>query len=1228
MKVRVIAYRNQPIETGVLSGGNYSATESTITINVSGASATSVLLGQNLIDAKNRIYGAVTVINSSTSITLNKLKFPLSTGDKFYLLKENTYELDLQEEPNISLNYQFADIREPEKRKASYSQTFKLPFTDRNNDFFQNWYNVNLGTLVYSTKRKFNAILYVGTIPQFEGTIQLKAVYQKAGLYEVVLLSNSADLFTRIGTKKLREALSSQLDHQFNIANVKASWDGSTDGFFNIAPSPVSLRDSSVNVQKVMYPFQFTVPKAYYDGSNSYLGMNDPSAYDSSVVEDYIVPVTQFRPAIQIKELFKLIVAQAGFSYTSNFIDGNYFGKLFMTTCGHLGQPSAVVRDSVASVDGFMLAGNSVPWGTVNVPAGYNSSYSCGDEIDYIKFEADTDTPLAGYSVPQDPAVCWEASISYFTKRYANMNSMTIKFIYKTTNVAPANASTGFGCVNPNQDILWELEIRRASDDFLVNYAVQQGGFNGDVSVGYVNYKEVIFNNLDLNGLNVNESCYIQVRPRYYALVGNSQDGEIIIGGSQCVLDGSLGATCDVADYSYNGLYSQVRVDWVGFANNVYTQNISVKMGIDNNLTQKDFIKDIIQRFNLVVITDPDNDSNLIIEPYNDFVASGGLLHWTDKLDVSKEIVVKDTTSLQKQRLSYSDLEDVDLLNKSIKEEANDYNVYGKVDIRETFNQYASGELKNTAIFSPYINEKIFQSNNSDLPTILPNIAAQYEFTYKKTETGYEDVLENTNSKLFYYNGSATLIADADNIYVHSIDAGSGAVTAHALTHYPLCSPFDLTPDANGVSTITEDTNSLYWNVNPPVCGQLSVFNYSDVSTLSFKSLYFKYWQPYLSSIYSEEGRIVECFVNLNETDIFNFSFADEVFIKDAYYRVLNISNYQVGAKASTKVTLLKVDQTYSASCPDCDYVPATTNAGDSTVGPFLIFAPSTNPTQAFSFPTSLLTTEECCDCFGGDTFLQYTAAAPLYPCLANTGSLPVRLQTLFNVRSIFSEGITRKLYSGKIDGLNQPLLIGSNTDKFSTPIVPYAGDDIAIKYKTSLMDKPLFDGESHRVVLLGDTTGNTRGYAYSKGDSNTAKITIPPNSNVAIRVKGTATVVGGTSTTYTLGNVEYFGYITAFVSKGGTISQIGVTGSTSEFRIKDLSTPALTCSLYIVNDGNTIDFGLDDSQTDTRRVWQLTVDIDVNRIPNIGRSYTESYAKFQNDARITLQNGEYLLWN
>lgn len=116
---------------------------------------------------------------------------------------DSTFNLDLQEEPNISLNFQFSDIKEPESRKASYSQTFKLPFTDNNNEFFQNWYNVNLDTLVFNTRTKFDAVLYYGETPQFEGFLQLKAVYQKAKLYEVVLMSNTADLFSVVGEKNL-----------------------------------------------------------------------------------------------------------------------------------------------------------------------------------------------------------------------------------------------------------------------------------------------------------------------------------------------------------------------------------------------------------------------------------------------------------------------------------------------------------------------------------------------------------------------------------------------------------------------------------------------------------------------------------------------------------------------------------------------------------------------------------------------------------------------------------------------------------------------------------------------------------------------------------------------------------------------------------------------------------------------------------------------------------------
>ena len=38
------------------------------------------------------------------------------------------FELDLQEDPNVIINYNWLDLKDPSSRKASFSQTLKLPF--------------------------------------------------------------------------------------------------------------------------------------------------------------------------------------------------------------------------------------------------------------------------------------------------------------------------------------------------------------------------------------------------------------------------------------------------------------------------------------------------------------------------------------------------------------------------------------------------------------------------------------------------------------------------------------------------------------------------------------------------------------------------------------------------------------------------------------------------------------------------------------------------------------------------------------------------------------------------------------------------------------------------------------------------------------------------------------------------------------------------------------------
>ena len=137
----------------------------------------------------------------------------------------------------------------------------------------------------------------------------------------------------------------------------------------------------------------------------------------------------------------------------------------------------------------------------------------------------------------------------------------------------------------------------------------------------------------------------------------------------------------------------------------------------------------------------------------------------------------------------------------------------------------------------------------------------------------------------------------------------------------------------------------------------------------------------------------------------------------------------------------------------------------------------------------------------------------------------------------------------------------------------------------------------------------------------------MPSDVNIVIRLKGIATVVGGTSATYTLGTTEAFAYYTAFKVVGGTATQLGIAGGREDFSIREGSNPT-TCTLYIDVNNEILRFGLNDDQTDTKRIWSLTVDFDVNVVNNMRLAFDENWALYQNGRIIQLQNGDYLIWN
>jgi hypothetical protein len=89
-----------------------------------------------------------------------------------------------------------------------------------------------------------------------------------------------------------------------------------------------------------------------------------------------------------------------------------------------------------------------------------------------------------------------------------------------------------------------------------------------------------------------------------------------------------------------------------------------------------------------------------------------------------------------------------------------------------------------------------------------------------------------------------------------------------------------------------------------------------------FNNLFNLYWRDYLNEIYSNDARVMEASFNLDTSDIVNFKFNDKIFIRDAYWRILDINNHAVGQEVSTPLRLIKILN----PALDCEFQPVSVN--------------------------------------------------------------------------------------------------------------------------------------------------------------------------------------------------------------------------------------------------------------------------------------------------------------
>ena len=1155
------------------------------------------------------------------------------------------FELDLAEAPNIVVNYNWIDIREPDKRTGSFSQTIKIPFTNRNNTFFENWFNVNLDGLVFDTNTKFNATVFVDTVEQMRGFIQLKAIYLNARQYEVVVFGNSSNFFTDIKDKKLRQAFEKvsdsgvitadeQLDHLLTAENVVNSWNA---GLTTIANNPTTGSGTSNDVMYPIIDYALTL-KPYSEGIFEDITtdeFNDIN-WDLTTEFNFILP-RNLKPAIRIQRLLQIIAQKAGYTITSTFLginqdgtleDTSWFSRLFMTLANQYTSTKTYYSGLGFQVSMAAPITNAQIYGDQNEPAGalYEDNYvwamSCARELGFTNESDPNFDPMDTFSV--DSTVITtpdgdEHTIQLNTISFPNIaiaNQLGVPENYLNDIVAIyAEFSISFPAPGAMTYPQWWDSGSGTLRDFnfgtggegpgnmtiTLEYTVNPGGI-GD-NVGWSEALEL--NNIPMSYYNATN--YDQDWPaglQNIPMSGNFFISGVTDGGgevhfrlrfSPAVMGG--GIELNSFDYFYvninSGMIKTTNTGGNGYTNGSYGMQVVIAENMPD-LDQSDFVKDLVNRFNLVVVNDNANTDNLIIEPYQDYIAGGTTQYWTDKLDVSKEQVIKSTNELQKKEFIFQDKEGSDHLNKQYKD--NWDLVYGYK--KESGGDFSEGDGKNFSIYAPFIAQGIMQqgeqpwqfSGQSNLPVAIAQIYEVGEDIDNLTDrTPTTDGIP----RLFYYSGTPINIDGVSGVTSQTFHfrivtpAGySNVSTGGSQGQFPLCTQYNL-DDLN--TGITSSTKQLLWDFVSPRFYIPWYCSNPFGNSVTTRGYYYEQWSQYFNEIYNNEARIMECYLNLTPTDVTEFeaeAFKNPVYIKNTLWRIIKIDGYLVGGNKSTKATLLKVIEKLNW---DCSAVPDTYNA---------------NGTITFINPASgaaTTVTNECCEDMNSSwTFMQTDDSTGVGDCYHN-----------LDIDVVNPGGST-----GELDG-------NVAAEGNSIPLPMPSGANIHNQVQTR--DRRIFC-QSSNLIFNTITIGTTTNYLGYKGESGAFRLGRRTMAYLEVDIIGT--IVKGSSN---VGSIGYFKYFTLLKRIAGLPTHEGASGGTQVQKIEGTDFPTTpTISLTNINELNgNIEFAITSSSADYTISWVAKVQILAQKLVGLeGENVYNDFAIYQNRDNIIYENADYLEWN
>jgi hypothetical protein len=565
----------------------------------------------------------------------------ISTQGFTFRLIANGQQLDLFDDEDIQLSNNVTGLFDIGVLPSNFTRQITLPGTKVNNAFFEHVYDISIDSpFLFATNIKVPAYFDFDSVYLSQGYLQLNKVNVRANKfiesYEVTIYGTLSSFGRDINRSFLTELSTlSKYNHTASYDNITASWSG---GLFN---------------GDIVYPladygsgYQFT------QGSLVTYGINS---------QDGALTVQNFKPAIRVKAVLDAIFDEAGFTYSSSFINSGALDNVYML-CNY-----ALKYPEFQGVD--LETFGKIKVGPIS-----------GSGMTDVTLSSGSWTTLNWYNELSDPQGFYNDGTYRVTKRsnLSGVLNININVSCSVNNMPGTFSANG----------TWGLRM------------VQTGSFTPVATIAlqsFINFFDQLQNSRT-GGINTTYELSQQFKlfdipvGDYYFQIRQSPNNAPPTSQPLVTLD--PGGTTK----------GYIEIKQVDQAADGRIMDIPSNMPFGTNgIKQIDFITGLQKKYNLVIYPNNTKQNEFIIETFNEWYNKGQRWDFNKYINLDETIEVIPANNLAVNELMFGDTLDQDYISQQFSKAAN--REYGKIYYTDTQNFFSQGkfDVKTTFASSPLI---------------------------------------------------------------------------------------------------------------------------------------------------------------------------------------------------------------------------------------------------------------------------------------------------------------------------------------------------------------------------------------------------------------------------------------------------------------------------------------------------------------------------------------------